>query len=141
MKADSKTHKGVVATLERFSEAYARRDLKSLMATIAPDGDVILYGTGADEKRVGRKEIELQATRDWAQTEAASIVFEAVSVSGADSVAWAAVDGAFAIRASGQDMRLPARITFVLENRNGSWLIVQMHFSSPSGSQAPGASF
>jgi len=130
-----------MASLERFSEAYAARDLNSLMKTIAPDDDVILYGTGADEKRVGPMAIELQAKRDWEQTESASIVFDAVSVSCATTVAWAAVDGAFVIRAGGQDMRLPARITFVLENRNGSWLIVQMHFSTPSGSQAHGDSF
>lgn len=141
MKADNQTQKTVLATLEKFADAYGSRDVESLMATVAPDEDVVLYGTGADEKRVGPAAIEAQAKRDWEQSDSATLVFESVSVSAAGTVAWAAVDGAFAIRSQGRSMKLPARITFVLEHRDGQWLIVQMHFSMPAASQAEGSSF
>jgi hypothetical protein len=38
-------------------------------------------------------------------------------------------------------MTLPARITFVLEQRGGQWLIVQGHFSFPATGQAEGEAF
>jgi hypothetical protein len=42
------------------------------MALCASDADVVLYGTGADEERVGPVQIRTQVERDWSQTESAS---------------------------------------------------------------------
>lgn len=141
MKADSKTEAEVKAVLKTFVESYAKRDLDALMGCFAPDGDVLLYGTGADEKRLGTTEIEIQAKRDWEQTETASMVLQSMSVSGAGPVAWVAADGALDLRAEGQDMHVPVRITFVLEKRGSAWLVVHAHFSMPAASQAEGRSF
>ena len=141
MKADQKTISEVIAVLNKLGEAYARRDLESLLAGFAPDPDVVMYGTGADEKRVGLTEIRAQAERDWSQTEAAAIKHDTVSVSAAGLVAWAAVDGAFEVKAGGQEMALPARITYTLEKRENRWLIVQAHFSVPMAGQEEGESF
>jgi len=55
MKADNATEIAVKAVLEKFAESYAKRDLKSAMSIIAPDTDVVMYGTSADEKRIGPK--------------------------------------------------------------------------------------
>ncbi len=141
MKADAKTEAEVRAVLSRVTESYKKQDLKGLLANFAPDSDVVMYGTGADEKRIGLAEIQVQAERDWDQAEAIAMVFDWVSVSAAGSVAWAACDGAFQIRAGGQEFRLPARLTVVLEKRDGRWLIVQGHFSTPAAGQAEGESF
>jgi uncharacterized protein (TIGR02246 family) len=141
MKADAMTEAAVKAVLDRFTEGYARRDLETLLALFAPDADVVLYGTGADEKRVGLAEIRAQAERDWSQSEAVSLTYGWTSVSAAGSVAWVATDGAFEVQAGGQEMTLPARITWVLEKRDDKWLIVQAHFSVPFGEQAAGESF
>ena len=88
MKADNKTTTEVITVLNKLSEAYARRDLESLLAGFAPDPDVVMYGTGADEKRVGLAEIRAQAERDWSQTEAAAIKHDTVSVSATGSPAF-----------------------------------------------------
>lgn len=140
MKADSKTEAEVRAVLAKFSDSYAKRDMEGLLACLAPDPDVVLYGTGADEKRTGLAEIQFQAQRDWDQTDEISMAFDKISVSAAGPVAWTAVDGAFQIRAGGQKMRLPARGSFVLERRNGNWLVVHTHFSVPAGGQEEGES-
>jgi ketosteroid isomerase-like protein len=100
-----------------------------------------MYGTGADEKRIGLAEIKAQAERDWSQTEAANITFDWTSVSAAGNVAWVAADATFKIRAGGQDMAFPARLTAVLEKRGEQWLFVQSHFSFPAGGQAEGEAF
>jgi ketosteroid isomerase-like protein len=137
MKADSMTEAAVKAVLDKVAESYAKRDLVLLRAAFAPDPDVMMYGTGADEKRVGVAEAE----RDWSQTEAAAMTYGWTSVSAAGSVAWAATDATFKLKAGGQEMTLPARITFVLEKRAEEWLIVQAHFSFPATGQAEGESF
>ena len=88
MKADVKTEAAVKSVLDKVAEGYAKRDLALLQAAFAPDPDVVMYGTGADEKRIGLAEIQVQAERDWSQTEAATVTYGWTSVSAAGSVAW-----------------------------------------------------
>lgn len=141
MQADAATAMAVKEVLDRVAESYATRNLATLRSAFAPDPDVIMYGTGADEKRVGLAEIEMQAQRDWSQSDASEVRFGWMSISAAGDVAWAATDAEFAVSASGQAISLPARITFVLQKRSGSWQIVQSHFSLPAAGQEEGEAF
>ncbi len=141
MKAAVQTQAAVMAVLNKISECYAKRDLEGLLALFAPDSDNVMYGTGADEKRIGLAEFKAQAERDWSQAESASIAYGWTSVSASGNVAWAAADAAFNLKAGGQEMSLPARLTAVLEKRGDKWLIVQSHFSFPAAAQAEGESF
>jgi hypothetical protein len=141
MKADAATEKAVLLALHRLAGCYAERDMGGLLALCAPDSDHVMYGTGADEKRIGLVEIKAQAERDWSQTENASLAFDWTQVSAAGKVAWVAADATFKVRAGGQDMAFPARLTAVLENRDNTWLFVQSHFSFPGGSQEAGEAF
>lgn len=135
MKANAQTEADVKAALARLAECYAKRDLEGLLALMAPDADHVMYGTQADEKRVGLEEIKRQAQRDWSQTDAASMEFGWISVSASNGVAWVAADMTFKVEAGGQAMAVPGRLTAVLEQRDGRWLFVQSHVSMP----APGA--
>lgn len=141
MKADAKTEAAVKAVLNKVADGYANRDLALLLSAFAPDPDVVMYGTGADERRIGLAEIQAQAERDWSQTESAAVHYEWTSISAAGSVAWVATDASFNLKADGQEMTLPVRITFVLEKRGEQWLIVQGHFSFPAAGQGEGESF
>jgi len=141
MKADATTEAAVKAVLDKLADAYARRDMNRLKETFAPDPDLLMYGTGADEKRVGVAEVQAQAERDWSQSESASLTYTWTAISAADSVAWAATDVTFRFEAGGQEMTLPARATFVLEKRGEKWLIAQTHFSFPAAAQAGGEAF
>ena len=141
MKADATTDAAVKVVLNKLAEAYAKRDPAQLRAGFASDPDVVMYGTGADEKRVGLAEVQAQAERDWSQSEAAALKYTWTSVSAAGSVAWAAADVTFTFKAGGQEMSLPARTTFVLEKRGETWLIVQAHFSFPAAGQGQGEAF
>jgi len=86
MKADSNTFNEVQAALNDWADSYRQRDIQRLLAHISPDLDVVMYGTGPDEKRVALAEIRTQAERDWAQTDAAAFVFEQPMISAAGSV-------------------------------------------------------
>jgi ketosteroid isomerase-like protein len=140
MKADAGTEAAVIKTMNRLVDSYKMRDIEALAACFAPDSDVVMYGTGADEKRIGLEEIRFQAQRDWDQSDAISMAFNETSVSAAGRVAWVASDGSFKIRAGGQEFTAPTRLSVVLEKRNGDWLVVHAHFSVPAGGQEEGDS-
>ncbi len=141
MKADAQTEAAVMAALEQFKQAYQQRDLERLLALFAPDPDVVIIGTGADEQRVGLAEIQTQAERDWAQSEAFSLEWGWSSVSAAGSVAWVAADAAGHVKVGGQEMHLPLRLTAVLEHRGARWFWMLGHISMPTPEQAEGESF
>ncbi len=132
MKADVVTEREVMATLNRFIDAYKHRDLPAIMRLFAPDPDVVFYGNGEDEKSVGAAGIREQADHDWSQSEAISLEIKWSSVSMADSVAWLAADIIILAGVGGMEMSLPARLTAVLERRDEEWLFVQWHTSIPT---------
>lgn len=138
MKADEKTEAAVMAVVHTFLGSYAGRDMDRITTLFAPDPDVVLIGTGADERRVGLPDIKALLHRDWSQSEASSLELGWHSVSSAGSVAWVASDCVVHASVEGQEMRLPARMTFVLEQRGDQWLIVQLHGSLPAAGQAEG---
>jgi ketosteroid isomerase-like protein len=123
------------SVLEEFAESYAKQDLKTILSLIAPDDDVIMYGTSTDEKRIGFKEIKAQFERDWSQIENPALVYKWTSISAAGNVAWVAIDAVFKARVDGKNLSVPSRVTKVLEKRGDKWLIVHAHFSFPDGSQ------
>lgn len=135
MKADSVTEKAVKAVLDKFAESYAKRDLKSAMSLIAPDVDVVMYGTGAEEKCIGPEAIKAQFERDWSQIEEPALEYDWTSISAAGNVAWASIDAVFKAKIDGKMMKFPSRVTKVFEKRGDKWLIVQGHFSFPDQSQ------
>lgn len=81
MKADAKTEAAVMDAFNTLWKAYETREGDRLSSMFVPDPDVLLYGTGADEKRIGLAEIKAQFERDWSQSEAASLRFDWHSVS------------------------------------------------------------
>ena len=141
MKADAATEAAVKAVLNKIADGYAKRDMAHVKSAFSSDPDVMMYGTGADEKRVGLAQIQKQVERDWSQSESTAVKFKWTHISAAGSVAWAAADVDFDLKGGGQEFTLPARVTFVLEKRGNEWLIQQGHFSFPAAGEAEGESF
>ena len=140
MKANGKTEAAVLAVLNKFMESYKKRDIDGLLALLAPDDDIFMFGTGADEKRIGRDQIRFQAERDWSQTEALAFNLTWRQVSAAGPVAWVAAEGLGQGKAGGQAFEFPMRMTSVLEQRGGEWFVVQSHVSLPAPAQEEGDS-
>ena len=132
MKADAKTEAEVITTLNRFVKAYQDKDLGGILKLFAPDPDVVFYGNGEDEKSIGIVGIREQAEHDWSQSSAVSLEIKWSSVSSAGAVAWLAADIEIHAGVGGIEMRLPARLTAILEKRAGEWLFMQWHASVPT---------
>ncbi len=142
VKADAKTEAAVLAVLDKFAERYSKQDLDGVMALIASDPDLVLIGTGADETRIGFDEAKAQIQRDWSQSDATPMKIDPHSVSAAGSVAWVAADMTIRVITGGQDVGVgQLRLTTVLEQRDGKWLIVQFHGSAPMAGQPEGESW
>ena len=141
MKADQKIHDEVTLTLKGMFEAYAKRDLNGVLAFWAPDPDVRLIGSGADEKSVGLNAFAKILRRDWEQSDAVSVELKDVAVSTAEAVAWFTADITFRGKINVDSFDMPGRLTGVMEKRKGNWLLMQMHFSVPSSEQAAGQSW
>ena len=141
MKADAKTEAAVMSTMKRFIDGYENRDIDSIISCYAPDPDLVAIGTGVDERSLGLNEVRTRLERDMAQSEILSIELGWRSLSAAGSVAWVACDAIIHGKSGGQEINFPGRFTAVLEQREGKWLIMQRHFSTPSSEQAEGESF
>lgn len=141
MNANPETQREVLAVLEAYSDTLAARDMAGMLALFADDADVVLFGSGADERRVGKEALRVQAERDWSQSEAMALKYQWSSVSAAGSVAWASTELTVSARINGDSVELPARFSVVLQRRGENWLIVQGHFSIPARDQADGHSW
>lgn len=141
MRADQQTESAVLGVLREFTGAYERGDVDGVMQYIAPDADVVLIGTGADEMRIGPEQARAQIQRDVDQTDSIALHMHDPLVSAAGDVAWVTGDVAFEGSAGGQTFTIPGRMTAVFENRGGSWLLVNSHFSAPMAGQQEGDSF
>ena len=138
MKADPQTEAEVMNVMNQSIEAFATRDLDALLSLYAPDPDVVVIGTGGDEKRVGLADVKVLFERDFAQFEDASLTIGWHSVSAAGSVAWVIADLTLCANADRREISLQARSTAVLEQRGDRRFIVQLHASSPASGQKEG---
>lgn len=141
MRADPKTEAAVVNIVKQCFEAFTKKDLDAILAFVASDPDVILIGTGGDEKGVGLAEVRNILGRAISQFEEASFKFGWHSVSAAGPVAMLAADVTLYVKTNDRQISEQIRLTAVLEQRGDRWLIVQWHDSLPAAGQKEGQAF
>ncbi len=141
MKADAKTKAEISKTMQAMWKAYGRLDVEGVLAVYAPDADIVVFGSGADEVYVGPKQAKKGLKRDFAQVGSVKVRLSKVRISAAGKVAWLAADCLFTAHVAGCDREMAGRLTAVLEKRKGCWLIMQSHFAMPFAGQAAGQSF
>lgn len=141
MEADAKTKAEIVKTMREMWKAYGRLDVDGVLGFYAPDSDVVVFGSGADEVYVGPKQAKRGLKRDFSQTRSVKVGLSKVRISAAGKVAWLAANCRFTVHVAGCDVDMAGRLTAVLEKRKGRWLIMQSHFAMPYAGQAAGQSF
>jgi ketosteroid isomerase-like protein len=139
--ADPSTASAVRATLDRFIAGYQKGDVDLVVGTLVPDGDLVLIGTAADERRVGIAEARAQFERDLSQSESRSLKVGWTSISSAGNVAWIASDLIVEAVSGGQSTSFPVRLTAVLVETAGDWKFAQAHLSTSDASTTEGHSF
>ena len=56
MEADAKMKAEILKTCREMWKAYGRMDVDGVLALYAPDPDIVVFGSGADEVYVGPKQ-------------------------------------------------------------------------------------
>jgi len=131
MQATQKTVAEIQAVLDKFCAGYGSKDIDALLSLFDSNPDVLVIGTGEDEKRTGLTEIRIQFERDFCQSERLTVDFENIVISQQDSVCWIAGDTNVYFTAEGKAMHVLLRFTAVLTCHDEKWLFVQTHFSVP----------
>ena len=130
MRADADTETELMEVLERFCSGFADRDAEAVIRLFAPVPDVVVV---TSEESLLRGPVELRrflggyidgpTTYSW--------VWDRHEVSTAGSVGWLLAEGTETAATEDRLEQHPYRMTMVFERREGRWLVMQVHGSSP----------
>jgi ketosteroid isomerase-like protein len=141
LKADRNTEFEVMNMLNRYAQAYADKDIDTMMNLFLDDPDIVAIGTGIDEWVHGYNELKEGFKRDFAQADNIKIKFENVTIQAADDVSWLSALMTMYATVSGKEVLLSGRLSMVLEKKENKWLFTHLHFSLPANEQETGHSF
>ncbi len=131
---ESQKVKEVENFLDRQLKAFDVRDLKALMDMLAKDPSVVMLGNGPNDRWVGPEAIKKAYESQLLQYESEKISLHGTIVGVQDNIAWFSTQAHLLkkTKAQGQSM-LRINWSGVLQKRKGKWLLVQSHFSLPTG--------
>jgi hypothetical protein len=116
VRADAQSEAALLEILERFCSGFATRDAERVIRLFAPDDDVVMV---TSEESVPQGPAEVSAfRRRYAQGTA-------------DGVGWLLAQGTETAASAESEEKHPYRMTLVCEQRDGRWLLPQIHGSSP----------
>ncbi|MGY8767263.1 MAG: nuclear transport factor 2 family protein [Pirellulales bacterium] len=131
MYATASLEAEVMVVLRELANAYACRDSERVLQLFSEDPDVLMLGSGQEEKSIGSAGILNQFQTDWQQLDTVRIRFGWRSVSYHGDVAWVATDCFMFVQAGYRQTEIPLRMTAVMIDHDGQWKISQLHLSSP----------
>lgn len=131
----------IVATLDRYAEAYCAKDVDRLMALFDPEDDVSVIGTGHDELCSGRDEVRELFERNFAEATAESFEWHWRQVTVRDDTGVAATSLTIRLDIDGDHVEVPVRWTVSLHKTNGQWLRLHRHASTAATDQDDGTAY
>jgi uncharacterized protein (TIGR02246 family) len=130
LTADAQTEAALFEILERFCAGFAARDADSVMLVFAEDADIVMVTSeaallrGPDEVRAFlRRYVQGPTTYSW--------TWDRRGVSAAGTVGWLLAEGTESVGQGDRKETHPYRMSMVCEKRDGRWLLLQVHGSSP----------
>jgi len=109
--------------LDRFTAAWERRDIPSILDISADD--IMGYGPGDDERIYNIREFEAILRERYAMAETFSVRRGGRTIKAEGTIAW--VIGDLVLTIDGEV--LPCRFTMVLRGTGHRWVVVQYHLS------------
>jgi uncharacterized protein (TIGR02246 family) len=141
MRLDDESERAVLETLDRYAGRYGAKDVDGVTELFADDPDVLLIGTGADERWLGKTEVRRQFVRNF--SEAGQTRFEWISrhVAAAGDAAWVAAEAVVHATVDGRELSIPLRFTVVLEHGEQGWRWLHRHASVAAAGQSSGTAY
>jgi uncharacterized protein (TIGR02246 family) len=128
--ADAQTEAALLEVLESFCSGFAARDADGVMRLFARDTDVVMI-TSEEALLRGPEEIGAFLRRYVRGAATYSWRCDRREASAAGAVGWLLAEGMETAAAKGHVAKHPYRMSAVCEKRDGRWLLVQIHGSSP----------
>ncbi len=128
----------IQSIFDQYVQAWKTQDMEMFAEIFAPDEDLVVVFTDEAEPFVGWESFKDAINKWFESLEAGSgdVSFrqQAIKVNASGTVAWVSCteDASFIYQDQPFSVK-GARVTWGLEKRNGKWVIVQAHFSLPSG--------
>jgi ketosteroid isomerase-like protein len=127
----------VARTVDELIRDFESRDIEAILSHYSSSPTLSIFGTGADERAVGKDQLRAGFEHDMAQSGDVRFDVTWQLVGGSGSVAWVAAEITFNVEVPGRgEISFPARFTAVLQDYDGRWLIEQSHLSAPAANQS-----
>ena len=130
MRADPPTEAALLDILERFCSGFAARDADGVAQLFAPDADVVMV-TSEEPLLRGPAKVTAILRRYAKGSTTYSWTWDRRDVSAAGGAGWLLAEGVETAAAEDHEEKHPYRMSMVCEKRDGRWLLVQVHGSSP----------
>jgi uncharacterized protein (TIGR02246 family) len=130
VRADQQTEAALLEILERFCAGFAARDAEGVMQLFAPDAEIVMV-TSEESLLRGHDEIRAFLQRYAQGPTTYSWTWDRRDVSAAGAVGWLLAEGTETAASEGREEEHTYRMSAVCEQRDGQWLLVQIHGSSP----------
>ena len=130
MRADAHTEAELLSVLERFCSGFAAGNAELVVQLFAPDADIVMV-TSEESLLRGPDEVGAFLHRYARGTTRYSWTWDRCDVSTAGAVGWLLAQGTETSATERREEQHPYRMSVVCEKRNGRWLLVQVHGSSP----------
>jgi uncharacterized protein (TIGR02246 family) len=130
VRADAQTEAALLEILESFCSRFAARDADGVMRLFASDADVVMV-TSEESVLRGSDEVKAFLHRYAQGTTKYSWTWDHYDVSAAGAVGWLLAEGTETAAGEEREEKHPYRMSMVCEKRDGRWLLVQVHGSSP----------
>lgn len=131
----------VLSTLDKYADAYCRKDLDRLMAIFVEGESISLIGTGADELCSGRRAVASVFQRNFRDATASRFEWGWKDVAIHGDAATVAVALVIHLTVDNAAVLVPVRWTVSLVRRADGWKWVHRHASVAASSQDEGSAY
>jgi ketosteroid isomerase-like protein len=139
-EVDIEAEKAAVKSMtDDFVTSWETEDMELFSRIFAHDDDMVIFGTDAVEHFVGWEQMKesMQNQIDAAESIQVATKDLSIKVHKSGEVAWVSLLMDLKGESMGEAFSIEGiRLTGVMENRDGNWLIVQLHASIPVEGQA-----
>jgi uncharacterized protein (TIGR02246 family) len=127
----------IMDMLRRHDQALSEQDLATVMATYAPEGTIVLMGTGPGERWVGKEEIEDAYMHFFQDFDPGSLRTECTwhSLDTQGTISWLMIMCHFTDYLKNQKRDYALNISAVLEKQEDQWYFRTFHFSNLTGGE------
>jgi uncharacterized protein (TIGR02246 family) len=128
----------VQSIIHQYIKALTTKDMELLSEIFSDDEDMVMFDGNISKQFIGWEALKGRFQEHFDSYEELEVAFrdQVVKVHASGEVAWLSCILDANLLVQGQEGRISGlRATWVLEKRNGNWVIVQAHFSLPKAEQ------